>query len=72
MSLNPVSSNSPVLHPPPLPYSAEQDQPEPSAPPGSIGHQPGAIQSQLVKGNPGGAGAEGVASGIGLALDAST
>lgn len=69
MAVNPAGSNAPVLHPPPLPYSAEEQQPAPKAPPGSEGHQPGAISSQLVKGNPGGVG---VAFGVGIALDAST
>ncbi|HEV8022049.1 MAG TPA: hypothetical protein VGP41_12330 [Candidatus Lustribacter sp.] len=69
MATSAVSSNAPVLNPPPLPYSAEQNVPSTGAPPGSIGHQSGAIASQLVKGNPGGAG---VAFGVGLALDVPT
>ena len=48
---------------------SELNQPAPKAPPGSIGHQPGDIASQLVKGNPGGVGA---GFGLGVALDAST
>jgi hypothetical protein len=36
---------------------SELNQPAPKAPPGSIGHQLNAIQSQLVSGNPGGVGA---------------
>lgn len=69
MATSAVSSNAPVLNPPPLPYSAEQNAPAPAAPPGSLGHQSGEIQSQLVKGNPGG---DGVAFGVGLALDVPT
>lgn len=73
MSLTPVnSSGQPVIPTQPLPFSTEQNQPEPAAPPGSIGHQSGAIASQLVEGNPGGARASSVSSGIGIALDAST
>jgi hypothetical protein len=73
MSLTALNSNNqPVILTQPLPFSAEQNQPEPSAPPGSIGHQSGAITSQLVEGNPGGARASEVSSGIGAALDAST
>jgi hypothetical protein len=73
MSLTPVNSNNqPVILTQPLPFSAEQNQPQPGAPPGSIGHQSGAVSSQLVQGNPGGAGASDVSSGIGAALDAST
>ena len=73
MSLTPVNSNGqPVILTQPLPFSVEQNQPEPSAPPGSIGHQSGAVASQLVDGNPGGVRAAGVSSGIGIALDAST
>jgi hypothetical protein len=73
MSLTPLNSNNqPVILTQPLPYSAEQNQPAPSAPPGSIGHQSGPIASQLVQGNPGGVRASEVSSGIGAALDAST
>jgi hypothetical protein len=73
MSLTPVNSaGQPVILTQPLPFSAQQNQPVPSAPPGSIGHQSGAITSQLVQGNPGGARASEVSSGIGAALDAST
>ncbi|MGA2391889.1 MAG: hypothetical protein ABSH03_00895 [Candidatus Lustribacter sp.] len=73
MSLTPLNSNNqPVILTQPLPFSAEQNQPQPSAPPGSIGHQTGPISGQLVKGNPGGVGASDVSSGIGAALDAST
>ncbi len=73
MSLTPLnSSGQPVIQTQPLPFSAEQNQPVPSAPPGSIGHQSSGITSQLVEGNPGGARASDVSSGIGLALDAST
>lgn len=61
-----------VLNPLPLPFSGEQNAPAPAAPAGSIGHQAGAIQSQLVQGNPGGVRASDVSSGIGAALDAST
>ena len=64
-----ANPNSPYVVPPPLPYSAEANQPATGAPPGSLGHQPGEIASQLVKGNPGGAG---VAFGVGLALDVPT
>jgi len=45
----------------------ELNQPAPKAPPGSIGHQLNAIRSQLVAGNPGGAG---LSFGVGLTLDA--
>jgi hypothetical protein len=69
MPTSAVASNSPVVVTQPLPFSTEQNAPAPQAPPGSIGHQSGAIQSQLVKGNPGG---DGVAFGVGLALDVPT
>jgi hypothetical protein len=69
MPASAVASNSPVVVSPPLPFSAEQNAPAPKAPPGSVGHQSGDIQSQLVKGNPGGVG---VAFGVGLALDVPT
>ena len=73
MSLTPLNSNNqPFVLTQPLPFSTEQNQPVPSAPPGSIGHQSGAIASQLAQGNPGGARASEVSSGIGAALDAST
>lgn len=68
MATTAVSPTAPLVTPP-LPFSAEQNAPAPQAPPGSTGHQSGAIQSQLVKGNPGGAG---VAFGVGLALDVPT
>jgi hypothetical protein len=69
MAVNAVNASQPYEIPPPLPYSAEQNQPAPKAPPGSEGHQGGDISSQLVKGNPGGVGA---GFGLGIALDAST
>jgi hypothetical protein len=69
MAVSAVDSNKPYEIPPPLPFSAENNQPAPKAPPGSEGHQGGDVTSQLVKGNPGGVGA---GFGIGIALDAST
>jgi hypothetical protein len=42
------------------------DQPAPKAPPGSVGHQTGPIQSQLVAGNPGGVGQ---GFGLGVVFD---
>jgi hypothetical protein len=44
----------------------ELDQTDPSAPPGSIGHQISPISGQLTKGNPGGAGQN---FGLGLSQD---
>jgi hypothetical protein len=66
MPVSALSSPPPYLNPPPLPFSAEANQPAPKAPPGSEGHQGGDVTSQLVKGNPGGVGA---GFGLGIALD---
>lgn len=73
MALNAVNNNAPAGATAAAAYSdstvSELNQPAPKAPPGSVGHQLGAIASQLVKGNPGGVGA---GFGIGIALDASS
>jgi hypothetical protein len=69
MAISALSSNPPYEIPPLLPFSAENNQPAPKAPPGSEGHQGGDVTSQLVKGNPGGVGA---GFGLGIALDANT
>jgi hypothetical protein len=70
MSLNAVNNNAPAgAHAQAAAADStvnELNQPSPKAPPGSIGHQLGAIQSQLVSGNPGGVGA---GFGLGVAFD---
>jgi hypothetical protein len=69
-SINAVNNNAPAgAHAQAVASDANvtaADQPAPKAPPGSVGHQSGAIQSQLVSGNPGGVGA---GFGLGVAFD---
>jgi|GEM_PF-3037285 hypothetical protein len=72
-SLNAVNNNAPAgAHAQANASDANvtlADQPAPKAPPGSIGHQSGEVQSQLVSGNPGGVG---VGFGLGSAFDVSS
>lgn len=69
-SLNAVNNNAPAgAHAQAAAADANvtlADQPAPKAPEGSVGHQAGAIQSQLVSGNPGGVGQ---GFGVGIAFD---